>query len=424
MTEKVCFVVMGFGTKTDFLTGRSLDLDKSYRSLIRPAVEDAGVKCVRADEIVHAGSIDIPMYRHLLESDLVIADISTCNPNALYELGVRHALRPFTTITIAEDKIAYPFDVSHILIRRYAHLGAGIDYEEAMRFRGELTGAIKALLERPEPDSPVYSSMVGLRPPIIDLVTGALAGAAGGTADTGRSDETLSALTQRAEAALTAGQFAEAKTLFSAARLIRDDPFLIQRLALTTYKSENPTALEALQEAKTVLERLDPDVSNDPETLGLWGAVHKRLWSVTEDRAHLDTAVLAYERGFDIRNDFYSGINLAFLFNIRARMSTPAEQIADFVTAERVRRRVIPLCQSRLDEAPTAAEERYWLEATLAEAYVGIGAEPEGEAWLTKARQEPVAAWMHATTVKQLASLRELLVPSPLELIRAAPSPT
>ncbi len=420
MADKMCFVIMGFGTKTDFVTGRSLDLDKSYRTLIRPAVENAGLRCVRADEIVHAGSIDVTMYRHLLNADLVIADISTCNPNALYELGVRHALRPFTTITIAEDKITYPFDVSHIAIRHYQHLGQGIDFEEAVRFRGELTSAIQTLLERPEPDSPVYSSVSGLNPPIIELVAKAEAAATEPPAP--ESDVTLSVLTQRAEAALAASRFDEAKMLFSAARVIRDDPFLVQRLALATYKSRSPSdaeALEALEEAKAILRGLDPEVSNDPETLGLWGAVHKRLWSATGGHDHLDTAILAYERGFDIRNDYYNGINLAFLLNLRATVSSPAEQIADFVNAERVRRRVIPLCERQL---PIAASppERYWLQATLAEAHLGIGDEPTGAAWLERARREPVAAWMFDTTQKQLAELRELLKPSPLEMIRTS----
>jgi len=36
-----CFVVMGFGKKTDFETGRTLDLDKAYRTIIKPAVVDA-----------------------------------------------------------------------------------------------------------------------------------------------------------------------------------------------------------------------------------------------------------------------------------------------------------------------------------------------------------------------------------------------
>jgi hypothetical protein len=49
-----CFVVMGFGKKTDFETGRVLNLDQSYKNLIKPAVEAAGLKCIRADEIASA----------------------------------------------------------------------------------------------------------------------------------------------------------------------------------------------------------------------------------------------------------------------------------------------------------------------------------------------------------------------------------
>jgi hypothetical protein len=41
-----CFVVMGFGKKTDFETGNSFDLDKSYKNMIKPAVIAAGLKCI------------------------------------------------------------------------------------------------------------------------------------------------------------------------------------------------------------------------------------------------------------------------------------------------------------------------------------------------------------------------------------------
>jgi hypothetical protein len=71
--------------------------------MIRPAVEAAGLKCVRADEIVHSGPIDVPMYEQILNADVVVADLSTSNKNAFYELGVRHALRPHTTVVVAED---------------------------------------------------------------------------------------------------------------------------------------------------------------------------------------------------------------------------------------------------------------------------------------------------------------------------------
>jgi len=223
-----------------------------------------------------------------------------------------------------------------------------------------------------------------------------------------------------AEAAMQAGDFVSAKTLFFSARALLHDDSLTHRLALATYKSRIPTEVAALEEAKAILQDLNPEVSNDPETLGLWGAIHKRLWTKTEDRPSLDTAVLAYQRGFDIRTDYYNGINLAFLFNLRARVSSPAEAIADFVTAERVRRRVIPLCQAHLDGAVRDKDEEYWVTATLAEAYLGIGDKAAGDEWLKKAYDLPVAKWMHESTAEQLAQLSDLLEPSPLDLIRPA----
>ncbi|MEO8568236.1 MAG: hypothetical protein ABI419_03850, partial [Ginsengibacter sp.] len=158
--QLTCFVVMGFGKKTDFETGRTLDLDKSYENMIKPAVEAAGLMCIRADEIVHSGEIDVPMYEQLLKADVVVADLSTSNKNAFYELGVRHALRPYTTVVICEDGMkSPPFDVNHILVRKYHHLGEDIGTSEAKRFSSELGDAIKKIVGKDprDNDSPVYT---------------------------------------------------------------------------------------------------------------------------------------------------------------------------------------------------------------------------------------------------------------------------
>src|SRR3954471_8061763 len=142
-----CFVVMGFGTKTDYRQNKPFDLDKSYRTIIKPAMTAAGFECVRADEIQHAGVIDVPMYERLLEADVVVADLSTSNLNAMYELGVRHALKPYTTIVIAESGFQNPFDTNHLLVRPYHHMGEGIDFEEVERMRRELETAARAIVE-------------------------------------------------------------------------------------------------------------------------------------------------------------------------------------------------------------------------------------------------------------------------------------
>src|SRR5215204_2144629 len=220
-----CFVVMGFGKKTDFETGRTLDLDKSYRNIIKPAVIDAGLECARADEIPHSGVIDVPMYERLLMADVVVADLSTSNKNAFYELGVRHALRPHTTIVICEDGAkSFPFDVNHVLVRQYHHMGDGIDFEEVERFRSALTQAIKDILAtRPQPkDSPVYTFLHDLTPPALAK---AMEGVAEEVAKTARSHPpattgtvVLSELLQEVDEAQAAGDFVTAKVLLTRLR--------------------------------------------------------------------------------------------------------------------------------------------------------------------------------------------------------------
>jgi hypothetical protein len=434
--RKTCFVIMGFGKKTDYQTGRVLNLDSSYHSMIKPAVEDAGLECIRADEIVHAGVIDVPMYKQIFTADVVIADLSTANCNAFYELGVRHAMRPYTTIIIAEDQFVYPFDVNHDAIRKYKHLGDDVGYSEAIRFRGLLKDAIQTITARPEDDSPVYTYLKGLRPPGFaeKAQTAAEATAAGaGVPPTDAKDldaRPVSVLLQQARDAHGRNDFASAKALLKAAREIMkpksasdprlEDPYIIQQLALVTYKSEQPTVQQALEEARDVLAELAPTTSNDTETLGLWGAVHKRLWEVARRPEHLDDAVRAYERGFYLRNDYYNGINFAYLLNVRAaNASTPADAVTDFVQAERVRQEVRAICEALLEKdaasSPSdklSSEARYWVEATKAEALLGLG-DAGAESMLADVLERAPRDWMAASTRVQADKLRKLVASSP-----------
>ena len=137
---KTCFVVQGFGEKTDLATGRTFDLDASYE-VVKDAVESAGLRCVRADEVVQSGTIEGPMYEWLLRADLVIADLSTANLNATFELGVRYGLKGRATIILAEQGFKNPFDVSHIIIRRYEHLQRDQSCISAQRSREKVARA-------------------------------------------------------------------------------------------------------------------------------------------------------------------------------------------------------------------------------------------------------------------------------------------
>ena len=215
-----------------------------------------------------------------------------------------------------------------------------------------------------------------------------------------------------------------------------EDPYILQRLALATYKSKYPSAQEALKEARNLLALLEPQTSNDTETLGLWGSVYKRLWELTKDESHLDEAVRAYERGFYLRNDYYNGINFAFLLNVRAaNTAEPAEAISDFAQARRVRKEVLSICEQWLVDNPAPSslegppkiatkhpESRYWLLATVAEAYFGVGDAAEGQRRLDEALSAAPEEWMGKTTQDQIGKLKELLADSPLKYLQPTAS--
>ena len=474
--QRTCFVVMGFGKKTDFESGRTLDLDKTYYNIIKPAITEAGYACLRADEIVHSGLIDVPMYRRILEADIVVADLSTSNRNAYYELGVRHALRPFTTIVISEDgaKSPPPFDVSHVAIRSYHHLGEDIGYSEVVRFKKLLKEAVEKIpqLNREERvDSPVYKFLQGLVEPSIpgtaDGTTAktepadarkALAEAGvGGRAVLAAQQEidvnplrsvSHRALMAQADTASQKGDFPLTKAILTAvvelmkAQRMQQNPpgdmsqeevSVIQRLALATYKSKSPTEPEALVAAREILEPLNPATSNDTETLGLWGAVHKRLHEATGERTYLDDAIRAYERGYYLRNDHYNAVNFAFLLDRRADLrATAEEKVADFVLARRIRREVVRICDEWLSQHPLprapevspqalqqAQHERYWVLASQAEAHFGLGARERSDALLKGAEEatRPLG-WMRETTTAQLTKLTPLLQNAQLTLTK------
>ena len=109
-----CFVAMPFGIKPDPAGGPDLDFDHIYERAIRPGIEAAGMVPIRADFEKLGGIIHRAMFERLLLCDYAVADLSTGNPNVFYELGVRHAVRPRTTLTVAADEKRLPFDVSFL----------------------------------------------------------------------------------------------------------------------------------------------------------------------------------------------------------------------------------------------------------------------------------------------------------------------
>ena len=112
MPRPLCFVLMPFGRKPSG-TGGTIDFDAIYADLIKPAIEAAEMEPIRADEEYVGGVIHKPMFERLILCDYAVADLTAANANVFYELGVRHAVRPYSTVlTFAEGIGQLPFDVA------------------------------------------------------------------------------------------------------------------------------------------------------------------------------------------------------------------------------------------------------------------------------------------------------------------------
>ena len=374
--QKLCFVIMGFGKKTDLSTGKTLDLDKTYKNIIKPAAEKAGFQCVRADEIQDSGLIDKSMYALLMHADLVIADISTYNPNAIYELGIRHAVRPYSTIIIKEQEGAIPFDLNHSRIFHYVHLGDDIGVDEAKRCKEALVEMIESVIKNKVIDSPLYDFIQDVEPPKLtpkeyQRIIG----------DLSEREESIFAISERATHFMDSSNFIEAVRLWKKAEdLVPNEAYFTQQHALAKYKSKSPTEISSLIDALKIIEKLDPDnETNDPETLGLTGAICKRMWHATNDVEYLRRAIHFYGKGFQIRRDYYNGENYALCLNFAASIELDQEEKTFYKnSAKKARQDILNILSYLADEGEFSQSINKWPYATLANCCFGLGDFDEG----------------------------------------------
>ena len=129
-----CFVVMPFEPL----------YEAEYERVIKPAVEEAGLECVRGNEIYTRQAIVQDMWHSVRKARLVVAELSGRNPNVMYEIGLAHAIgKPIILMTRNEADV--PFDLRAL---RYLY------YDPNNPFWGndlrlELTRLIKLSLANP-----------------------------------------------------------------------------------------------------------------------------------------------------------------------------------------------------------------------------------------------------------------------------------
>lgn len=108
-TEDSCFVMMPFASPHG----------EYYKQIFEPAIRKAGLNPLRADaEIFGTGKIIDQIWRGITNSKVLIAELTTRNPNVFYELGMAHALRK-PVVLISGNAQDVPFDLKHIRVIYY-----------------------------------------------------------------------------------------------------------------------------------------------------------------------------------------------------------------------------------------------------------------------------------------------------------------
>jgi len=103
----ICFVLMPFGPKADPFPGSvKIDFDRIFDNIVVPAIKRAGLRPFRADQELTSGLIHQAMFERLLRSEYAVADLTSANPNVYYELGIRHAVRPWSTVLMCAETTA------------------------------------------------------------------------------------------------------------------------------------------------------------------------------------------------------------------------------------------------------------------------------------------------------------------------------
>lgn len=135
--QKDCFIIMPISDTDGYANGH---WGHVYENIIYPSCEMAGYQAVRADEVKATNLIHLDILKNLIDAPIAICDLSSRNPNVLFELGIRQAFdKPVVLIQeVGTPKI---FDIAPL---RYLEYSKEMKYHDVLQIQKELKEAIEA----------------------------------------------------------------------------------------------------------------------------------------------------------------------------------------------------------------------------------------------------------------------------------------
>ena len=422
----LCFVDMPFGQKSDLKSGVLVDFDQIYNEAIKPAIEGCDLEALRGDEEQTGGIIHGAMFARLLLAEFVVADLTLANANVFYELGIRHAAKPFTTVPILANVSTLPFDVALVRAVTYQLENGKLTETSAQQLQTELAKRLRAAIDGVATnDSPLFQLIPKF--PGIDLpddVTetfkerlryveefrGMLSTACSQPTPQEKRDALLkiqrdlgdlkvvsrSVLIELMSSFRDAEAFEELIDLYNAfPDYLKDYVVAKQQFALALNRRNQPGDRE---KALRILDELLKNRGADSETLGIKGRIHKDIYKEAAQAkkitaiAALDDAISAYTKGFEADpRDYYPGVNAINLLI----------QKGDAEALKKVER-LLPLVSFAVERRGGASSGDYWDLATDLELAC------IGEDWATANRILPKAILAATNSFKTATTLGNL----------------
>ncbi|MCJ7527390.1 MAG: DUF4071 domain-containing protein [Methyloceanibacter sp.] len=416
----LCFVLMPFGKKMD-AAGRVTNFDSVYTKIIAPAVSQAGLEPIRADEEKIGGTIHKPMFERLMLCQYAVADITGANPNVFYELGIRHAMRPRSTVIVFGEGTVLPFDIALVRGIAYKTDGAGEPVDAATTL-GQIAGQLQAARGNPHDDSPIFQLVEGVPRWEIDHSKTDLFRAAadyskrykdrlraavrdGANAVNRVADEPALANLLEVESGVVVDLFLSLRDVKAYAAMIalyERMPQPLQRAKMMREQFGFALNREGrFAEAENVLTKIIAEFGPSSETNGLLGRIYKDRWDLAkkeglpEARALLKSAVDTYLAGFEANwRDAYPGVNAVTLMEMMPKPDPRQVEILPVVRYSAARK--------------AAKAPDYWDHATLLELAVLARDADAADEKLGEALAVARAAWELQTTARNLGLIRDM----------------
>ena len=294
-----CFVIMGFSKKKIPNTNIEVNLDDTYNYLIKPVLKEMGLVAVncdehnkyayRCDEVFTTQAINETFIRNIYMADIVIADITTLNQNAIYELGMRHAMKPKSTIILCDQQTLHNNSFFDLTFNPHITYDSERQREnsEIIRIAHILRNIIDTCIKSDDSyiDSPVFSYNIYKQKTIENI-------------NKYQATSSLRTLIEQGNALIENEQYNEAEKIYEmiVEKYKYREPEICCNYVLAMYKKDL-SEVNLNKSLDTLQKYIDLESTVCENALGISAAIHLRLFELTKQKNELFQAIENYRRG-------------------------------------------------------------------------------------------------------------------------------